>query len=301
MKLAFKKSFTVVLTSLALTFSALGITPAYAQADAVPPTVDSFSATSPSSSLDIAITAFTASDDVAVTGYMISESSTAPLAGDSGWSDAAPTTYTVGTDGNYILYPWAKDAADNISAEFGAPVSVTVDTIAPETSIDSQPADPDNDSTPAFTFSGDDGTGSGVASFECQVDSGGYSACTSGTDFGPLSDGSYTFYVRAIDNAGNPDASPDSYTWVVDATAPTTSIDTKPSDPSNRSAAVFTFIGDDGSGSGVASFECQVDSGGRATRHPRLPRSPAHRAPAPVCSPPPRPTCHPAAIAPHPL
>ncbi len=262
MKLAFKKSFTVVLTSLALTFSALGITPAYAQADAVPPTVDSFSATSPSSSLDIAITAFTASDDVAVTGYMISESSTAPLAGDSGWSDAAPTTYTVGTDGNYILYPWAKDAADNISAEFGAPVSVTVDTIAPETSIDSQPADPDNDSTPAFTFSGDDGTGSGVASFECQVDSGGYSACTSGTDFGPLSDGSYTFYVRAIDNAGNPDASPDSYTWVVDATAPTTSIDTKPSDPSSSSAAVFTFSGDDGTGSGVASFECQVDSGG---------------------------------------
>src|SRR5258706_3799548 len=220
MKLAFKKSFTVVLTSLALTFSALGITPAYAQADAVPPTVDSFSATSPSSSLDIAITAFTASDDVAVTGYMISESSTAPLAGDSGWSDAAPTTYTVGTDGNYILYPWAKDAADNISAEFGAPVSVTVDTIAPETSIDSQPADPDNDSTPAFTFSGDDGTGSGVASFECQVDSGGLRCLPPPPRLPPPPQGSRTFFVPPACKDRSTPPPPASFTPLEDGATP---------------------------------------------------------------------------------
>jgi hypothetical protein len=97
-------------------------------ADTTLPTVDSFTATSPSTSLNIPITAFTASDDTGVTGYNITESSTAPAAGAAGWSGTAPSTYTVSTDGTYTLYPWAKDAAGNVSAVFGSPAIVTVDT-----------------------------------------------------------------------------------------------------------------------------------------------------------------------------
>ena len=37
----------------------------------------------------------------------------------------------VSSDGTYTLYPWAKDAAGHISAVFGSPASVTVDTTAP--------------------------------------------------------------------------------------------------------------------------------------------------------------------------
>ena len=51
-----------------------------------PPIVTSFTANSPSTSLNILITAFTAWDDVSVTGYKITTSSTVPAAGDAGWS-----------------------------------------------------------------------------------------------------------------------------------------------------------------------------------------------------------------------
>ncbi|MBK8619442.1 MAG: S-layer homology domain-containing protein [Anaerolineales bacterium] len=102
----------------------------YGALDTVAPTVVSFAATSPSSSLNIPITAFTASDAEGVTGYMVTTSSTPPAVGDVGWSGTVPAVYTVITDGDYTLYPWAKDATGNISTVF-APASVTVDTTAP--------------------------------------------------------------------------------------------------------------------------------------------------------------------------
>lgn len=58
-------------------------------------------------------------DAVGVTGYMITTSSTAPTSGAAGWSASAPATYAVVADGIYILYPWAKDAAGNVSATYG--------------------------------------------------------------------------------------------------------------------------------------------------------------------------------------
>jgi hypothetical protein len=95
-------------------------------ADATAPTVTGFAATSPSSSLNIPITAFTATDNVAVTGYLITTSSTPPSAGAAGWTGTAPGTYTVGGPGTYTLYPWAKDAAGNVSAVYASPAAVTV-------------------------------------------------------------------------------------------------------------------------------------------------------------------------------
>jgi DNA-binding beta-propeller fold protein YncE len=90
------------------------------------PVVNSFTATSPSSSLNIPITAFTASDNVAVTGYLITESATPPAAGAAGWTSTAPGTYTVASYGNYTLYPWARDTAGNVSAVFATPRTVVV-------------------------------------------------------------------------------------------------------------------------------------------------------------------------------
>jgi len=96
-----------------------------------PPIVIAFTATSPTNNLNIPITSFTASDDVGVTGYMITASSTAPLATDPNWLGSAPTTYHVASNGHYTLYPWAKDAAGNVSAVYASPVSVTVNTTTP--------------------------------------------------------------------------------------------------------------------------------------------------------------------------
>ena len=192
---------------------------------------------------------------------MITKSSTPPTAGAVGWSGTAPTTYVVASDGTYTLYPWAKDAVGNVSAVYGSPASVIVDLTAPDTSIDSQPSNPNNDNTPNFTFSGNDGAGSGVGSFMCNMDGGSYAACTSPFTSSALSDGSHTFSVKAIDNATNADATPVSYTWVLDSTVPTISIDSKPSNPNNDNTPDFTFSGNDFGGSGIASFMCKMDGG----------------------------------------
>ena len=98
--------------------------------DATAPTVTDFTTVSTSTSLIVTITQFLASDTVGVTGYLVTESATPPSAGDPNWTGTAPATYTVASDGSYTLYPWAKDALDNISAVYGAPASVTVDTTA---------------------------------------------------------------------------------------------------------------------------------------------------------------------------
>jgi len=93
------------------------------------PTVDSFTIPDPvvdtAAPLEIPISTFSASDNVGVTGYMITESSTAPLDSDPNWVFPAPTTYGVSSYGPYTLYAWAKDAAGNVSAYATASTTVT--------------------------------------------------------------------------------------------------------------------------------------------------------------------------------
>ncbi|MEI7846997.1 MAG: hypothetical protein WCK35_14455, partial [Chloroflexota bacterium] len=103
--------------------------------------VDSFIVTSPSNKFDIPITAFTATDfvDSLVTGYLVTTNTTPPQVGDSGWSGTAPITYTFAEDGSYTLYPWAKDEAGNVSAVYGFPQDVVVDTVVPVVSAFSAP------------------------------------------------------------------------------------------------------------------------------------------------------------------
>ena len=138
--------------------------------DTTAPTVNNFTVITQSDRCNIPISAFSATDDVSVTGYLISTSSTPPATGAADWTSTASVTYTVASDGSYTLYPWAKDEAGNVSVVFASPQTVVVDSTAPETTIINKPPNPDNDSTPTFTFSGDDGTGSGVASFMCRID-----------------------------------------------------------------------------------------------------------------------------------
>jgi Ca2+-binding RTX toxin-like protein len=53
------------------------------------------------------------------------------------------------------------------------------------------------------------------SSFECRIDSGSYSACGSPITTAHLTDGSHTFYVRAIDPASNTDPTAASRTFTV--------------------------------------------------------------------------------------
>jgi hypothetical protein len=244
--------------------------------DATAPTVTAFTATSPTASLNIPITSFTATDTNGVTGYLITQSSTPPLAGAAGWTGSAPATYTVASDGTYTLYPWAKDAAGNVSSVFATPRTVVVDTIVPDTIIDTMPANPTNNTTANFTFHGTDTGGSGVASFECSLDSGSFTTCTSPATYPGLSAGGHTFDVRAIDNATNVDSSPAHYAWTIDLTAPSVTInqavgqsDTTSTSPVNFTAvfseAVTGFTGVDVTLSGTANPTTATVTGGPTT------------------------------------
>ena len=99
--------------------------------DTAAPSVTGFVATTPTNKLNIPITTFTATDNSVVNSYLITQSATPPSVGDANWSGTPPTTYTVASDGSYTLYPRAQDDAGNVSAVFGSPRTVVVDTTPP--------------------------------------------------------------------------------------------------------------------------------------------------------------------------
>jgi hypothetical protein len=81
-------------------------------------------------SLTVTGLTLTATDNTAVTGYMITSTASAPAAGADGWSATAPTSVTFGAAGAQTAYAWARDAAGNVSASRSATVTITVSTTA---------------------------------------------------------------------------------------------------------------------------------------------------------------------------
>ena len=90
------------------------------------PTVTSFTLPETATSLTVPIISFTATDNVGVTGYLVTQSSTTPSACARGWSSTAPTSFTFSASGKQIAYAWAKDAAGNISAAKSSSVTITL-------------------------------------------------------------------------------------------------------------------------------------------------------------------------------
>ena len=94
----------------------------------------------------------------------------------------------------------------------------TADTTPPDTTITSGPANPTSSTSASFAFTSSE-SGS---TFECRIDSGSWSSCTSPKSYSSLANGSHTFDVRATDAASNTDATPASQTWTIRTiTAPT--------------------------------------------------------------------------------
>jgi hypothetical protein len=94
--------------------------------DKIKPTVTAFTVAASGTPRVANINSFTATDNVKVTGYKITETSKAPLAGANGWKAIAPTTYTSPTSGVKTLYGWAKDAAGNVSLARSAGGPITL-------------------------------------------------------------------------------------------------------------------------------------------------------------------------------
>ena len=158
-------------------------------------------------------------------------------------------------DGSHAFTAMSTDAAGNASGLSSAR-TVAVDTTIPDTSIETGPSNPTAATDATFEFAANEPG----ATFQCRLDGGAWATCTSPETRGALAEGAHTFEVRAIDAAGNTDASPAVWTWSVDLTAPDTNVDSGPADPTAETQADFIFSTDDPS----ATFECILDGGGWA-------------------------------------
>ena len=128
---------------------------------------------------------------------------------------SSPQGYASLSEGNHTFHVRATDAAGNVDPT-PANFSWTVDTVAPQTTIDVAPSDPSGSPAPSFEFSASEP----ASTFECRLDGGAWGSCTSPHGYAGLADGSHTFRVRAIDAAGNVDSTPATHTWTIDATPP---------------------------------------------------------------------------------
>jgi uncharacterized protein YjiK len=180
--------------------------------DAVPPVVTAFDLPETSDSLTVSILTFTATDDTGVTGYLATESATAPASGDLGWTSTAPTSYTFSGEGTQTLYGWAKDAAGNVSGSLSDTVVITLpDTVPPVVTGFDLPATSDSLTVPIVTFTATDDTGvTGYLATESATPPSagdpGWSA-TAPTSYTFSSEGTKTLYGWAKDAAGNVSAS----------------------------------------------------------------------------------------------
>jgi hypothetical protein len=156
------------------------------------------------------------------------------------------------TDGPHTFSVRAVDLAGN-QDETPAEHLWNIDTVDPDTTITVAPAAVDNSTMASFEFTSNEAN----VTFECSENGGTFTACVSPHDVGPLTDGSYTFGVRAVDAAGNSDTSPDTHAWMVDTSTPDTTILSGPSGSVASTSASFTFTSPD-AGAG-ATFECSLD------------------------------------------
>lgn len=150
-----------------------------------------------------------------------------------------------------------SSGATSFAASALTGIPFCTDTTAPQTSITSRPENPTNDTTGSFVFTSDDAQ----ARFECRVDTAAFATCTANFTTTALAQGSHTLEVRAVDLIGNVDPSPASYTWVIDTTAPQTTITTSPANPTSDPTGSFVFASNEAG----STFECRIDTGAFAS------------------------------------
>src|SRR4051794_2480467 len=178
-----------------------------------------------------------------------------------GVGDAAswlgPAEEPVLLDGAYGVKPAWSAVADELAIGSGPAVP-------PETSLAGARSGSTSTRDAAFTFSSTDSR----AMFECRLNGGAWTACSSPKSYSGLADGSYTFEVRSKDLSANPDPTPASRTWTVDTAAPFPAI------AAPAPGAVVTDFSPDASGiAGVAagdesSISLAVYEGSAATIAP---------------------------------
>jgi hypothetical protein len=132
----------------------------------------------------------------------------------------SPQQYSNLLDGLHTFQVKAKDISQNTDP-IPAQYQWKIDTIPPQTEILTFPPSLTNQIQATFTFSSNEKN----STFECELkkltESGSLSiydweSCSSPKVYQCLTDGEYTFSVRAKDLAGNLESNPPEYTWKID-------------------------------------------------------------------------------------
>ena len=171
----------------------------------------------------------------------------------------SPHTYDLGAeiDGTYTFRVRATDAAGNTGAD--STRSYTLDRVAPAApSITSGPTGDSQDATPTYGWSAEPG-----ATSECRIERGAtvvddWATCTSPHthDVSGEPDGTYTFRVRATDDAGNVGAD-STRAYTLDRTAPVAPVvTTGPATDSTDDSPAYGFTAEAG-----AALECRLQRG----------------------------------------
>jgi hypothetical protein len=123
---------------------------------------------------------------------------------------SSPATYHALGDGQHAFNVRARDAIGNLSPAVAH--SWAIDTTAPETTLASTPKSGTTTTSATFTFSASES-----GSFECRLDGAPFALCGSPKSYSGLAKGDHSFEVRAIDAAGNADATPPLHAWKIQA------------------------------------------------------------------------------------
>lgn len=150
-------------------------------------------------------------------------------------------------DGNHTFIVDVTDMAGN---HYTDSYNWTVDTTSPDTFITRLGSTPSTTSTSTIIL-----TSNESATYECNLDNGGYVPCDDFYVTPHLVDGMHNLLVRATDSAGNVDQTPASETWSVDTTAPHTSLSMM-DPPIGRNTTLYIFSSDDEQPS---TFECSFN------------------------------------------
>ncbi len=208
--------------------------------DTVPPTVSITQEPAPITNQTTATFAFAGSDNLTTAINLVFQYS---LDGAAFKSATNPLVLPAIAAGTHSIAVQSIDQAGNHSSS--ATFSWTVDVTLPTVAITAKPPTLSNAGAADFSFTGnDDVTPLAQLVFKYSIDGSAFTAAASPLHLPGLASGSHTFQVESVDQAGNTSA-PASYTWTVDAIAPTVSFTSTPPFATQSFGGTFVFTGSD--------------------------------------------------------
>lgn len=147
-----------------------------------------------------------------------------------------------------------RDRAGNESPELV--YSWFYDKTKPVLTLNEKPASLTSAISALLDFSAVD-TGSGVASYNCKVDTNPSQTCLSPLSLSALLEGAHHLEITAKDKAGNV-SDPIIFDWKIDLTAPNLQFVKTPAILTNATQALFSYVATD-DGEVITNFQCSLD------------------------------------------